>query len=302
MNPYYRDYADFLDGLFPGVKMQKLSVNAGFTCPNRDGTIGRGGCIYCNNQSFSPSYCNAHDPVAIQLEKGKRFFGRKYPDMRYLAYFQNYTNTYGGIEELLALYGEALSVEGVDGVVIGTRPDCIPEPLANALAGMNCHKGRVIVELGAESSHDITLRLINRGHTHRQTEEAAAMLKERGIAIGLHFIMGLPGESRRMMLDTIEAINRIKPSSVKFHQLQVLRGTRLHDAVVLGAMSVRMFDVEEYIDLCVEIIKRLDPSIAIERFVSQAPADMLVAPRWGLKNYQFTNLLHRRLKELRRTL
>ncbi len=299
MNPYYRDYSDFLGSLFPGVKMQKLSVNAGFTCPNRDGTIGHGGCIYCNNASFSPSYCDPAQDIVTQLEEGKRFFGRKYPHMRYLAYFQSYTNTYGDEKQLDTLYRQALGVDKVDGIIIGTRPDCVPEGLLDMLADIDRNDARVIIELGAESSHNSTLESINRGHTWECTVDAVKRIKARGIAVGLHFIMGLPGENTSDMLATVDAVNDLKPQCVKFHQLQVLRGTALYSAVKADDGLVHLFTVEEYIDLCASIVRRLDRNIAIERFVSQAPESLLVGPKWGLKNYQFTNLLHAKLAELR---
>lgn len=292
----YRDYADYLAERFD-CKMQKLTVDAGFTCPNRDGTVGKGGCTYCNNQSFSPALGSGS--VTEQLERGKQFFARKYPQMRYLAYFQSYSNTHGDIDRLLSLYNEALAVEDVDGIIIGTRPDCVSTPLLEALADINIHH-RVILEYGAESSHDITLRAINRCHTWQRTVDAVEQTKRHGIDTGLHFILGLPGETREMMLRTVDAINAVHPDTVKFHQLQLIRGTRLARQVELGEMTVPRFSVEEYIDLCCDIAERLDPAIAIERFVSQSPAELLIYPRWGLKNYQFANLLNNALAARRR--
>ena len=301
MGIYYRDYSDFLKELFP-VKMQKLTVNAGFSCPNRDGTLGRGGCSYCNNASFSP-WLGAAD-VASQLEKGKLFFGKKYPDMRYLAYFQSYTNTHADIRRLMALYNEAISVDKVDGLIIGTRPDCVSDELLKALA---CMGKPVIMEYGAESSHNATLELVNRCHTWEQTEDAVMRTVEAGLPVGLHFIMGLPGETEEMMLQTVERVATLPVGTVKFHQLQIIRGTVLEreavcDTACGGFMfrgaQIKSFSVEEYVELCVKIVatlRRLNPGIAIERFTSQAPAELLVSPRWGLKNYQFVNLLHNRL-------
>lgn len=286
MKPY-RDYADYLASRFP-CKMQKLTVNAGFTCPNRDGTLGYGGCTYCNNASFSPAI--GGDTVTQQLINSSQFFAHKYPAMRYIAYFQSYTNTHGDIDRLLALYREALAVDGVDAIIIGTRPDCVSPALLDALAEIN-RANRVIIEYGAESSHDATLRLVNRCHTWQTTVDAVAMTRERGIDVGLHFILGLPGETRDMMLATVDAINAVMPDTVKFHQLQLIRGTLLARQVERGELDIPRFTVDEYINLCCEVIRRLDPSIAIERFVSQSPADLLIYPRWGLKNYQFTNLL-----------
>lgn len=303
---FYRDYSDYLAERFP-CKMQKLTVNAGFSCPNRDGTLGRGGCIYCNNASFSPSI--GGNTVSEQLNRSRHFFAHKYPHMRYIAYFQSYTNTHGDPRHLTELYREALSVDGVDAIIIGTRPDCVNETLLDDLAEINRTR-RVIMEYGAESSHDLTLQRVNRCHTWDCTVRAVGMTKERHLDVGLHFILGLPGENRDMMLRTIDAINSVRPDTVKFHQLQIIKGTPLarmfesgeivpapvtHEDHV-GANAVMQFTVEQYVGLCCDIIGRLDPSIAIERFVSQAPADLLISPRWGLKNYQFTNLLHNALK------
>ena len=298
MSRFYRDYADFLRDRFEG-KMQKITVDAGFSCPNRDGTIGRGGCVYCNNRSFSP--LPARGGIAAQIEAGKAFFARKYPHMRYLAYFQSYTNTHGPIDRLMELYREALAADGVDGLIIGTRPDCVADDLLRALASAG---KPVIMEYGAESSHNETLRTINRCHTWEQTVDAVERTAATGLPVGLHFIMGLPGETEEMMLQTVERAARLPISTLKFHQLQVISGTTLAKEFIQNGPTFRgrpieIFSVEAYIDLCVkvvEIISRENPSIAIERFTSQAPAGMLIAPRWGLKNYQFANLLENALR------
>lgn len=293
----YRDYADLLHDLFPW-KMQKLSVNAGFTCPNRDGSIGKGGCTYCNNASFSPSYCNPVDTVTQQLEKGKNFFGRKYADMHYLAYFQTYTNTFAGNAQLLQLYHEALAVDRIEGLVIGTRPDCLPTQLLDALAEINRpRRGRVIIELGAESSHDVTLKRVNRCHSWADTADAVHAIHKAGIPVGLHLIMGLPGETTDDMLATIDAVNSLPVDMVKIHQLQILHGTRIAREYASGSSDIHPFELEPYLDLCCRIVRRLRPDIAIDRFVSQSPPGMVIAPVWGLKNYQFTHLLHNRLSQ-----
>lgn len=289
----YRDFSDFLATHFAG-KIQKISINAGFSCPNRDGTLGTGGCTYCNNQTFNPSYCAPSLTVTEQLEEGKRFFARKYPSMRYLAYFQAYTSTHGDIERLKSLYEEALAVDGVVGLIIGTRPDCMPDELLDYLESLAA-RCFVLVEYGAESSHDSTLELINRCHTWGQTVEAVNRTAARGIHVGLHMIMGLPGESLEMMLSSVDALSALPIDTVKFHQLQIIRGTRLARDIEMGLYDVPRMSVEEYIDLCAMIVQRINPSIAIERFTSQSPEELLIYPKWGLKNYQFVNLLHRRL-------
>ena len=296
MNPWYKDYSELLSEIFPGKKVQKISVNAGFGCPNRDGTLGTGGCIYCDNSSFSPAYCHKELTVSQQILKGKEFFSRKYPQMEYLAYFQNFTGTYGDISELSALYREAISADKVCGLIIGTRPDCISSEILSELSCIN-RQIPVIIEYGAETSHDNTLQLINRGHTWQQVEESVYLTSEAGIRCGLHLICGLPGENSADILDTVETINRLPVDSVKFHQLQVIRGTRLHKMLEKEEIQLSCFLLEDYLDLCIRIIGTLRKDIAIERFLSSAPPSMVVSPKWGIKNYEFTNLLHNLLEK-----
>ncbi|WP_286330149.1 TIGR01212 family radical SAM protein [Duncaniella freteri] len=292
---YYKDFADFLAEHFDG-KMQKLSVNAGFTCPNRDGTVGTGGCTYCNNQSFSPDYCRPLRSVTEQLAEGKQFFARKYPSMRYLAYFQAYTSTHSAdVDRLMDLYHEACSVDGVDGVIIGTRPDCMPDILLERLRELPW----VMVEYGAESSHDTTLDRINRCHSWSDTVDAVVRTHRAGIPCGLHLINGLPGENEEMMLATVDAVNALPVDVVKFHQLQLIRGTRMAVDVEQGLYDVPRFTPESYARLCAGIVKRLRSGIAIERFVSQSPPELLIYPRWGLKNYQFTEIVNKEIKRMR---
>ncbi len=291
----YRDFADFLAGYFP-YKVQKLAINAGFTCPNRDGTKGIGGCTYCNNQTFNPSYCAPRLSVAEQIEEGKQFFARKYPEMRYLAYFQAYTNTHGDIDRLMKLYREALEQPLVEGLIIGTRPDCVPNQLLDRLQELT-HEKFVMIEYGAETSHDSTLQLINRCHTWQDTIDAVRRTAMRDIPVGLHLIVGLPGEDDEMILTTIDRVSELPISTLKLHQLQIIRGTRLARDIEQKFYTIRQFTPDSYIDLCCRIIEHTAPSIAIERFVSQSPDELLISPRWGLKNYQFTNLLQNRIKE-----
>ena len=296
MAEFYRDFSDFIAERFKG-KLQKISVNAGFTCPNRDGTLGTGGCTYCNNQSFNPDYCCPALSVTRQIEKGKEFFARKYPDMSYLAYFQAYTSTHGSVARLMDLYGEALSVAGVKGLVIGTRPDCMPDMLLERLAELNKEKF-VLIEYGAESSHNKTLRLINRCHDWECTENAVMRTSGAGIQVGLHLIMGLPGETEDDMLLTVDRVSQLPLQTVKLHQLQLVKGTRMAADVAAGLYDIRRYTVDEYIDLCCRVVERMNPDIAIERFTSQSPEGLLLYPRWGLKNYEFVNLLNNRLRKL----
>ena len=229
----YYDYAAFLRQYFEG-KVQKISVDAGFTCPNRDGQIGYGGCTFCNNQTFNPEYCRKEHDISRQLQEGIRFFGRKYPTMRYLAYFQAYTNTYASLDTLTARYEEALSVPGVVGIIIGTRPDCMPPELLQYLARLAQHTF-VTVEYGVESTLDRTLQRINRGHDFATAAQAIHRTAEAGIITGAHLIL--------------------------------------------------------------DFTQRLRPDIAIERFASQSPASLLIAPRWGIKNYELTARIIRSMKQ-----
>lgn len=288
-----KTYGDYLSSIFPDFKVQKISVNAGFTCPNRDGSISTEGCIYCRNDSFSPGYCDASLPVKLQLEKGKQFFSRKYPEMKFLAYFQSFTGTYGKpVDELEKLYEEALSVKDVVGLVIGTRPDCISEPVIDLLQKIN-QKKPVIVEIGAESSHCETLTKINRNHNWDVVENTVRKLSKIGIHIGLHLIVGLPGETFEMVLQTIDNVIKLPIETIKLHQLQVLKGTPLLKKIEAGILSVPEFSLDEYVHLCAEIVKRVPDNIVIERFLAQSPPDLVVTPSWGLKNYQFMSKLER---------
>lgn len=279
-----------------GCKVQKISINAGFTCPNRDGTVGTGGCTYCNNQTFNPAYCETQKGVTQQLEEGKLFFRRKYPTMKYLAYFQAYTNTYGSLDLLRAKYEEALRVPDVVGLVIGTRPDCMPDPLLDYLEKLN-RQHTVIVEYGVESIYDRTLQRINRGHTQAQSVDAIRRTAARGIPVGIHVILGLPGESNEMILNEAKVLSGLPITTLKLHQIQLIRGTRMAEEYAEGPTDFHLFSVDEYIDLVIEFICLLRPDIVLERFVSQSPASLLATPGWGLKNYEFTEKLRKRMVE-----
>lgn len=293
----YNDFPTFLKRLFTG-KVQKISINAGFTCPNRDGTVGYGGCTYCNNQTFNPEYCRTEKSVSVQLEEGKRFFAHKYPEMKYLAYFQAYTNTYGELEMLKRKYEEALAVDDVVGLVIGTRPDCMPNALLDYLEAL-ARRTFVLVEYGIESTLDCTLRRINRGHTWQAAVDAVERTAARGLPVGGHVILGLPGESREDILGQAADISRLPLDTLKLHQLQLIRGTRMAREYEERPEDFHLFhDVDEYISLVVDYIQRLRPDLVLERFVSQSPKELLLAPDWGLKNYEFNHRLQKRMKEL----
>lgn len=293
----YNDFPTFLKRFFTG-KVQKISINAGFTCPNRDGTVGYGGCTYCNNQTFNPEYCRTEKLVSVQLEEGKRFFAHKYPEMKYLAYFQAYTNTYGELEALKRKYEEALAVGDVVGLVIGTRPDCMPDALLDYLEAL-VRWTFVLVEYGIESTLDRTLRRINRGHTWQVAVDAVERTAARGLPVGGHVILGLPGESREDILGQAADISRLPLDTLKLHQLQLIRGTRMAREYEERPEDFHLFhDVDEYIALMVDYIQRLRPDLVLERFVSQSPKEQLIAPDWGLKNYEFNHRLQKRMKEL----
>ena len=295
MNRPYYDFSTFLKKYFTG-KVQKISIHAGFTCPNRDGAKGVGGCTYCNNQTFSPEYCKPVLSVRQQLEDGIRFFSRKYPAMRYLAYFQAYTNTYGELERLKAMYEEALAVEGVVGLVIGTRPDCMPDELLDYLEELN-QRIFLMVEYGIESANDDTLLRINRGHDFATAADAIRRTHERGILTGGHLILGLPGEDREELLRQASVIATLPLDMLKLHQLQLIKGTRMAREYEEHPEWFHLYDVDEYIEMVIDYVERIPSSVVFERFISQSPRSLLIAPDWGVKNYQFVERLRRRMSE-----
>lgn len=292
------EYKEFGPWLYSqlGFKAQKISVNAGFTCPNRDGRVGIGGCTYCNNQTFNPDYCKTNRTISQQLEDGKMFFGKKYPDMKYLAYFQAYTNTYGDIEELQSKYDEALSVDGVVGLVIGTRPDCVSRRLLDYFSELNKHTF-LIIEYGIESVYDRTLQRINRGHDFNCTCKAVEETVSRGIFVGAHLILGLPGESRDDMVREAEIISELPVTTLKLHQLQLIKGTRMAEEFNANPSDFIRFTADEYAELVVDFINHAREDMVFERFVSQSPASLLAQPGWGLKNYEFVELVKKKLRE-----
>ena len=294
-NKRYYDLGDFFKKIFP-YKVQKISVNAGFTCPNRDGNKGYGGCTYCNNQTFSPEYCHTEETVADQIRKGITFFGRKYPDMKYLAYFQAYTNTYADLNTLIEKYEQAISQPGVVGLIIGTRPDCMPDELLDYLENLS-KKIFVMVEYGVESTLDKTLEFINRGHSFQCSKEAIIKTAARGIYTGAHMILGLPGETHEEILSHASSLSELPLTTLKLHQLQLIKNTKMASQYKANPELFHIFEVDEYIDMAIDFIERVREDIVIERFVSQSPKDLLIAPDWGLKNYEFTSKLNKRLAD-----
>lgn len=289
------DMGGFLKGRFPNYKVQKISVNAGFSCPNRDGTKGYGGCIYCNNSTFTPSYCIEDKHIHEQINRGKDFFAHKYPAMRYLAYFQSYTGSYSDSDTVIKCYEEAVSADGVEGLIVATRPDCMPDAVLDYLAALSGDKF-VLVEYGAESCNNATLKRVNRCHTWEETEDAVRRTAAKGVLCGLHLILGLPGEDDDEILSHAAKISSLPVSTLKLHQLQVIRGTLLEREFAGDPSILHLYDVDEYISLVADFLERLRPDIVMDRFVSQSPDALLVAPRWGLKNYEFTARLVKEMK------
>jgi radical SAM protein (TIGR01212 family) len=299
-----------------GERLQKIVLDAGFTCPNRDGKVGRGGCTYCDNAAFHPSYSTSGKSLHQQLDEGIEFHKVRYRTTEhYLAYFQSFSNTYAPLERLRELYGEALSHPDVVGIVIGTRPDCVDEEKLDYLADLN--QGRVlkgwtrtlsgdgtrtapivIVEYGIESCYDSTLERINRGHDFDTACKAVKMTEERGIDVGAHFILGLPGETRQMMLDACSLINDLPLRSVKFHQLQIVKGTQMEKEYAQMPQDFERFSLDEYLDFFVEMLERLRPDLFIERFVGEVPPRFVNETPWGLiRNVELLRLLEGRLQE-----
>lgn len=277
-----------------GCKVQKLPVDAGFTCPNRDGLKGTGGCTFCSGTSFAPSYCTRTLSVSQQLEAGKRFFARKYPRMKYLAYFQSYSNTYAERSCLQCVYEEALGVSDVVGLVIGTRPDCVEEPVLELLEDLS-QRTFMMVEYGIESASDATLLRINRGHDFACSRRAITETARRGIPVGGHIILGFPWETREEVLRQADTIATLPLTTLKLHQLQVLRGTAMASAY--KAHPWPMPSAEEYIRLALDYTDRLPAHFVIERFASQSPPGVVIAPCWGLKSGDFAALLEKIRRE-----
>lgn len=291
---FYKDYSHWIREQFP-FRVQKISVDAGFSCPNRDGRLSSGGCTFCDNKTFNPSYCDRVKSITQQLEEGKAFFAKKYPEMKYLAYFQAYSNTYAPLEELKRKYEEALAVDDVVGLVIGTRPDCVSDEVLDYLQQLN-QRTFLIMEYGIESANDDTLRRINRGHTFDCSRQAITKAHQRGLLTCGHIILGLPGEDEEEMLHQASTISQLPLDILKLHQLQIIKGTPL--AKEYEAQPFHVFAAEEYVNLVIRYVSQLRNDLVLERFVSQSPPDMVIAPKWGLKNHEFTDLLNKRIREL----
>lgn len=291
----YNDFPTYFRNQF-SERVQKVSIDAGFTCPNRDGTKGKGGCTYCNNKTFKPSYCNLSNSITSQIDQGVKFFAKKYQAMKFLAYFQAYTNTWAPLDDLKRLYEEALQHPKVVGLVISTRPDAVSEALLDYLAELS-KKKYVMVEFGVESHLDQTLEQINRGHTFADSVWALEQTAQRGINNCAHLILGLPGETRTDWLEQARVISKQPVKNLKLHQLQIHRGTLLEKQFTENPEQFTLYSADEYVELVVDYLELLNPVIIVERFISQAPGELLLAPRWGLKNFEFVAKVEKRLAE-----
>lgn len=278
--------------------IQKLAVNAGLTCPNRDGLVGRGGCSYCNNTTFSPKYCNANLSIKEQIKRGMVFFSHKVKSHTgYLAYFQSYSNTYAPLSHLQDLYEEALSVPNVVGLVIATRPDCISTEILDYLAFLN-KRYFIHLELGVESTYDDVLQDINRGHDYACVQRAVCLIKSYGLTVGIHLILGLPGVSFEQDVAQADHLNDLGIDVLKLHQLQIVRGTRMAQIYKTHPEKFVLLTADDYARLVACFLQHLDSSVALDRFVSESPAELLIAPRWGVKPQAVEMLVKKYLNKL----
>ncbi len=294
----FNSYAGYFKRNF-GQRMQKVTINAGFTCPNRDGSIARGGCTYCDNGAFNPSYCLPQKSVTQQINEGIEFHAsHRYKDtQRYLAYFQAYSNTYAPLDKLRKLYDEALQHPLVDGLIIGTRPDCVDNEKLDYIAEIAREK-YVSVEYGVESCYDKTLLRINRGHDFACAKNAIEATARRGINVGAHIIFGLPGEAKEDMLHEAEILSALSLHSIKFHQLQIVKNTQLAREFFEKSQDFVRFTIPEYIDFFIDFLEHFNPNIVIERFAGEVPPRFLAHSDWGLiRNEQLLNMLDKRLLE-----
>lgn len=291
----YNDFPTHFRKMFH-ERVQKVSVDAGFTCPNRDGTKALNGCSYCNNKTFKPGYCRLEKSISEQLQQGVDFFSKKYHSMQFLAYFQAYSNTYADLQTLKERYEEALAHPKIIGLVLGTRPDCVNDEILDYLAELST-KYYVMVEFGVESVNDETLKRINRGHLFAEAKWALEETARQNIHNCAHLILGLPGESRTDFLEQARVISQLPVENLKLHQLQIHRGTRMAVEFEKQPEDFQLFTADEYVDLVVDYLELLNPKIIVERFISQAPKDLLIAPRWGLKNFEFVAKVEKRLAE-----
>ena len=296
-NRRFNSYSSYFTKQFGG-RVQKISIDAGFSCPNRDGQISTGGCTFCSNEAFNPSYCRSEKTIKQQIAEGIEFHQRRYRRVnKYLAYFQPFSNTYKPLEELKGLYQQALDVPEIAGIVIGTRPDLIDEDILQYLNEIQ-KTHYVMLEYGVESVYDETLKRVNRGHDFDTAERAIRLTAQHGIPCGAHFIFGLPGESTTMMLAAADIISRLPLTTVKFHQLQIFKGTKMAEEYLEHPEYFHLFDLEEYIDFVIDFAERLNPNIVIERFAGEVPPRYLVSEPWMKLRYdEVLSRIEKRMEE-----
>lgn len=294
-NKPYNDYSSFFKRKFK-QRIQKISIDAGFTCPNRDGTKGRGGCLYCYNKSFNPFYCSPEKSITGQLNEGIAFFQPKYKTQKYLAYFQAYTNTYGTFQELCPMYEEALHHPKVIGLVIATRPDCISAQLLDYL-NKKGKKAYIVLEYGVETYKNQTLDKINRNHTFEEAVDALKLTALRKhIRSGIHLILGLPGETKADYITMANKISKLPVETIKLHQLQVLRETKMAQLFENQPELFEIYTVEQYIDIVVNFLAHLNPAMIVERFISESPPELIISPKWNrIKNFEFVSKVEKEL-------
>ena len=318
----FNSYSNYFTKQFGG-RVQKISIDAGFSCPNRDGKISTGGCTFCSNEAFNPSYCRPEKSIKQQIEEGIEFHRKRYRRAsQYLAYFQPFSNTYKPLEELKSIYQQAFeaidsstpisiarkcsafdAVNDMDskphiiGIVIGTRPDLIDVGILQHLNEIQ-KTHFVMLEYGVESVYDDTLKRVNRGHDFATAEKAIRMTADYGIPCGAHFIFGLPGESKTMMLDAADIISQLPLTTVKFHQLQIFKGTKMAEEYLQHPEAFHLFDLEEYIDFVIDFAERLNPDIVIERFAGEVPPRYLVSEPWMKLRYdEVLSRIEKRMEE-----
>jgi len=293
----FNAYSNYFRKIYGG-RLQKVSIDAGFTCPNRDGLKGKGGCTYCNNDAFNPSYCHPSKSISQQLGEGIDFLRKRYREpVAYLAYFQAYSNTYAPIEKLKTFYWEALNYPEIAGLIIGTRPDCIDSEKLKYFRELS-EKYFIAIEYGVESCYDKTLLRINRGHSFEQAVEAIRMTSGMGIKTGAHFIFGLPGESRQEMLNEAEIISELPLHTIKFHQLQIIKGTIMEKEFLENPKDFDLFSFDDYVDFFVSFLEKLNPEIVVERFTGEAPPAYLHERLWNMKRTdEIVKLIEKKLEE-----
>jgi len=292
----FNAYSNYFIKTF-GQRVQKVSINAGFTCPNRDGLVSSGGCTFCNNQSFNPSYCDPKKSVTQQIEEGIEFHRVRYRRAtKYLAYFQAFSNTYAPLEKLKEIYQPALDHKDVVGIVVGTRPDCIDDEKLDFFAQIAKEK-YLIIEYGVESCNDASLKAINRGHNYQTSIDAIQKTHDRGIKTGAHFIFGLPGESKEEMMAMAPIISKLPIDNIKFHQLQIITDTKMGEEYLANPEKFTFFEPEEYVDFFIDFAEQLNPNFVIERFVNEVPARFNLQENWKMRNDQLLNLFEKRLEE-----